>query len=105
MKMSWWPSSLLGRCLVAYARHHGLIAMAAFLAYHTDYGKVVRSTPWDANGLCQAFLVSPDLAGRGGGMVLVPRAAGEAFSAFWRGDLTHDWSSTDGLTLRVESLP
>jgi hypothetical protein len=105
MTMSWWLSGLLGRCLVAYARHHGLTAMAAFLAYQTDYAKVVRRTSWAAHGLSQAFLVSPDLARRGGGMVLVPRALGEAFAVFWRGGLTHDWSSTDGLTLRVESLP
>ncbi len=101
----WWPPGLLGRCLVAYAAHHRLTNMVGFLAGHTEYAMVVRAASWHTNGVSQAVLISPTLARRGGAMVVVPRAAGEAFSAFWRGDLTADWVSTDGLRMHLEELP
>ncbi len=104
LNRAWWPPGLLGCCLVAYAAYHGLTEMVAFLGGHTAYAAVARTASWHMNGFSQAVLISPNRAGRGGAMVVVPRAAGEAFSAFWRGDLTADWVSTDGLKVDAEAL-
>jgi len=105
MRIGWWPNGILSRCLINYnyAQHHGLNAMVAFLASCTDYSKVARRTSWSTHGI-SAILVSPAFAHEGAAQMVVPRAAGEAFSAFWRNSLTSDWSSTDGLSLNVEAL-
>ena len=104
MRMGWWPNDILGRCLITYAQRHDLMTMVAFLASCTDYAKVVRRTSWSTHGIGPAILVSPAFAGEGSAQTVVPRAAGEAFSAFWRHHLTPDWASTDGLTLNLEAL-
>ena len=96
-----WPQGLLEDCLVAAARALGCRQVAAFCASTTGYAQVIRRTQWAAAGL-QATLVSPEAAGRGGAMVLVPRASGEALAATLAGSLTSGWRSSDGLAVTTE---
>jgi len=50
----------------------------------------------DSENLKHAFLVTAVSAG-GGAVRKVPRALGQAFTAFGRGELNPDWRSSDGL--------
>jgi hypothetical protein len=99
-----WPANLLQHCLASFAQRHGLRNMVAFLSSSSDYAELIRSTAWQAAGMERAFLVSPRFDGVGSAQQRVPRATGEAFSAYWRRDLHRDWASSSGLALGVEKL-
>lgn len=103
MKKSWWPNSLIGRCLAAYAKQRGISALVAFTATSTHYAKVVKDGPWSDAGL-DAYLIVPNSRGAQVGQRSVSQAIGEAFSAFWQRDLTPQWTSTHGLSVQVTPL-
>jgi hypothetical protein len=98
-----WPRGLLEECLVTVARRLGATRAVAFCARSTGYAELVRRTPWKRNGF-EATLAFPELEGRGGAQVLVPRASGEAFGALLRGQLDASWRSGDGLPLATERV-
>ena len=95
-RLSWWPDQVVGRALGALARARGLSSMVAFLAASTEYAGVVRDVRWADYGVHDAFLLSPRSGAGQGAQVLVPRALGQALSAFLRRDLRPDWMSSDG---------
>ena len=98
-----WPEGLVARCLGAYAESIDATAVVGVLAGTTAYAKVFREVRWPAT-VERAWLVSPDLHG-GGAQVKVPRAIGEALAEIANGrSLPADWSSSDGVPLRVEAL-
>jgi hypothetical protein len=98
-----WPPGLLRRCLEAVVRSLEHARVLAFCARTTNYAKVVREVRWRQLGV-DASLVTPEMGGRGGGMVLVPRASGEAIRAAYAGTLTSQWRSSDGIANTIETL-
>lgn len=101
--LSAWPPRLLQDCLVALSQRLGAERVLAFCSGSTDYAQLVRQTPWGQAGL-EAALGSPDMGGRGGAQVLVPRASGEALSAALAGRLGSPRASSDGVAMRTETL-
>jgi hypothetical protein len=101
--LSAWPRRLLQDCLVALSQRLGAERVLAFCSGSTDYARLVRQTPWGQAGL-EAALASPDMDGRGGAQVLVPRASGEALGAALAGRLGSPRASSDGVALRTEIL-
>ena len=99
-----WPRGLLEGCLPAAVRHMDAHQVIAFCARTTSYGKLLRRVDWRRHGV-GARIVSPQTDGRGGAQVLVPRALGEALSAYLHAELTPQWRSSDGTPLAVETLP
>lgn len=97
-----WPRGLLSECLVAVTRALGCSTVTAYCAATTGYAKVFRQARWRDGGL-EARLVSPELDGRGGAMVLVPRALGEALTAATAGRLDPSWRSSDGVRVDVSA--
>ena len=98
-----WPPGLLAECLEAVMASVDASRLLAFCARTTAYAQLVRGLPWEATGV-DACLVSPELLGRGGAQVLVPRAVGEALRATLANQLTSMWRSGDGLAVKVERL-
>jgi hypothetical protein len=101
--LSDWPSGLLERCLLALAKHFGVTQVVSFCAHTTGYSKLLRRVPWRTGGI-DAIAISPYLEHAGGAQVFVPRASGEALSAFLAGRLTAGWRSSDGVPIRTERL-
>lgn len=101
---SWWPDQVVERALAAYARQLGVRGMVALLPATTHYAEVVRRTDWAGVGLELAVLASPDARGRDGAQRAVPKAAGEAYTAFLHHDLHPGWYSSEGLPLRATRL-
>jgi hypothetical protein len=95
-----WPRALLEDCLASIAEHLGVDQVLASCARSTDYAHLVRRVPWPVG--VEALLVSPEMGGRGGAQVLVPRASGEAINAVLENALAVDWTSSDGIELRTE---
>lgn len=96
-----WPPETLEDCLVAATQALGARKVVAFCARTTDYAELVRRTRWSKHGI-EAWLASPDIAARGGALVLVPQACGQALDAFLDGELHHRWVSTSGVSVVVE---
>ena len=101
--LSDWPSGLLERCLLALAEHFGVTQVVSFCARTTGYSKLLRRVSWGTGGI-DAIAISPYLEHPGGAQVFVPRASGEAFSAFSQGRLPAGWRSSDGVPIRTERL-
>lgn len=98
-----WPRGLLERCLVALASGLAVDQVVALCARSTGYAELVRRAPWKRAGI-EAVLVAPEMQGRGGAQVLVPRAAGEALAAMVQGSLPLAWQSTDGVGVQMKRL-
>lgn len=98
-----WPEGLLQTCLLEVARDLGSASVVALCSRTSDYAALVRSTPWGRIGV-SATLATPDLMGRRGAQVLVPRATGEALASLFTGELEADWSSSDSVPLEWERL-
>ena len=98
-----WPRGLLAECLEAVTACVDASRLLAFCARTTAYAQLVRELLWEATGV-DARLVSPDLFGRGGAQVLVPRASGEALRAALADELTSPWRSSDDIEVMVERL-
>ena len=96
-----WPTGLLEECLVSVATSLKCQAAMAFCASSTGYAKVVRRAKWGDAGL-RATLVSPNPAGRGGAMVLVPRTCGEALTSALDGTLGRSWIGSDGIGITMK---
>lgn len=97
-----WPAGLLEESLLAVTEAANRTSVVAFCAASTGYGKLVRRTSWSTKGI-DATLVSPDVRGRGGAMVLVPRALGQAVAAWLQQRPLG--ASTDGIDVVAERLP
>jgi len=102
-KRSDWPPGLLRRCVEAIVTSLGVARVLAFCSRTTDYATVVREVGWRRLGV-EASLITPDLGGRGGGQVFVPRASGEAIRDAFANTLTSQWRSSDGLGNAIERL-
>lgn len=98
-----WPSDLLEQCLLEVTRALDCARVVALCADTSDYARLVRRTPWKRLGI-DVRLGCPDMAGRGGAQLLVPRAMGEALSALATGGIDEGWSSGDGVSLVWERL-
>ena len=97
-----WPRGLVARCLGAYAESIEATTVVGLLAGTTAYAKVFRDVRWPPT-VENVWLVSPELEG-GGAQVKVPRAIGEAVAEIAEGGcLPEDWTSSDGVPLRVEA--
>lgn len=96
-RLSDWPPGLLAELLVEEATRVRATAVVAFTGATTDYGRLVRQTPWHRAHVGQVSLISVAVTG-GGAMVKVPRGLGQAFRCFW--DPTGPWPDGVG----VESL-
>lgn len=102
-RRSWWPDRIVERSVAAYAAEVEAEIVVAFLSSSTEYAKVIRGVRW-GDGVRKAHLLTPDNEGRGGAQRAVPRASGEAFDAFVRGELSEDWRSNEGLRIATETL-
>jgi hypothetical protein len=98
-----WPAGLLEECLMSVAKSLNCRAAMAFCASSTGYAKVIRRAKWGDAGL-QATLVSPNPAGRGGAMVLVPRTCGEALISALAGTLGRSWIGSDGIGITMKDF-
>jgi hypothetical protein len=98
-----WPEGLLEQCLVQVAHHFDVRNVIGFCAQSTGYAELLRRIAW-ARCPLKGWLATPELGGRGGAQVLVPRASGQAFDAFLAGNLHDRWTSTDGVPVRVRRL-
>jgi hypothetical protein len=98
-----WPRGMLADCLEAVVASVDASRVLAFCARSTAYAQLVREVPWSAKGV-DGRLVSPELLGRGGAQVLVPRALGESFRAAAAEELTSPWRSGDGVAVMAERL-
>lgn len=98
-----WPRGLLEACLVDVASRLAVERVVALCARTTGYAELVRRVPWTRSGI-EAVLLSPEMGGRGGAQVLVPRAAGEALVAMVEGEFSAQWRSTDGVPVEMERL-
>lgn len=98
-----WPPGLLRRCLEAVVRSLEPARVLAFCARTTNYARIVREVRWRQLGV-DASLIMPEMGGRGGGMVFVPRASGEAIRAAYADTLTTQWRSSDGIANIIEPL-
>jgi hypothetical protein len=98
-----WPRGLLAACLEAVTAAVDASRMLAFCARTTAYAQLVREVPWNAKGV-DAGVVTPELFGRGGAQVLVPRALGEALGAAFANELTSPWRSSDDVEVTLERL-
>jgi hypothetical protein len=104
-KLSWWPSNVVGDSIGAYALARGLNTLVAFLAASTDYARVVARISAASAGLDRIYLISADVSGRGGAQRIVPRALGEATASFLRHELQPGWTSSDGVSLALHTVP
>jgi hypothetical protein len=101
-KLSRWPRGLLQDCLLAVCPSLRVNRVRAFCAATTGYGELVRSVPWPKK--MDVYLISPDMAGRGGAQVLVPRALGEALAAGLDDRLHIPMVSSDGVAVKGRKL-
>jgi hypothetical protein len=97
LKPSWWPRSILQRCLLAYANEHGIHSVRAFASATTSYRRVLQTIFWRDAGIDDALLLTPQAAP--GGMVKSPATIGEALDALSKGVLYEGWRSSYGLGL------
>ncbi len=98
-----WPGGLVTRCLGAYAESIKATTVVGLLAGTTAYAKVFREVRWPPT-VEDVWPVSPELDG-GGAQVKVPRVIGEALAKIADGgSLPEDWTSSDGVPLRVEAV-
>lgn len=99
-----WRRGLIEETLASYASSNGLTKVVAFQSRTTHYPTVTRRTGWASAGVESALLMSPITTSGSGAMSTVPRALGEAFEAWWRGQLQQGWRSSAGLSLSAETL-
>jgi hypothetical protein len=90
--------------MLATAQHIGTQHVLAFCPRTTGYADLLRHVAWGSSGI-EAVLAAAELSGRSGAQVLVPRASGEALSAFLEGRLVAGWLSSDGIPIYLERLP
>ncbi len=88
-----WPPQLLEECLMEVAQACRVQEVVALCAQTTDYAELIRRAPWSQRGI-DAWLASPNMAGRGGAQALVPQACGQALGAF-----------IDGLPVKLRLKP
>jgi hypothetical protein len=98
-----WPRGLLAECLEAVTAAVDASRLLAFCARTTAYAQLVREVPWEATGV-DVRVVTPELFGRGGAQLLVPRALGEALRAALADELTSPWRSGDDIEVTLERL-
>ena len=96
---SWWPRGVIQEALSAYALRHRLKHVRAIVSATTAYRRIVERTDWQAAGVEDAVLITPEAVG--GAMRKAPRAQGEILVRLAEGSLPDGWSSSDGL--RAES--
>lgn len=97
-----WPRGLLEACLDEVTAALGVTSAISFCGRSTGYAELMRR--FGRSAQMDVVSVSADLAGRGGAMVLAPRAAGEAFDAYLGGKLKEGWRSSDGVDVRIERI-
>ena len=99
-----WPNRLVQRCLAAHATHAGAKTVIGLLSRTTEYAQWFREVHWP-QAIEEVYLVSPVARSRSGAQIAVPRATGEALAAIARRQrLSPDWTSSDGLHVRVTPL-
>ena len=98
-----WPAGLLEECLAAAAEALDVRNVVAFCARTTAYAELVRRAAGSMNRI-DAWLVRPEMTGRGGAQVLVPEACGQAVAAFLDRKLDGRWLSSRGVPVRVERV-
>lgn len=98
-----WPRGLIEDCLLAVADRLRVERVVGFCARTTGYADVVRRAAKRTRDL-EVVLVSPEMHGRGGAQVLVPRALGEAIGALLDGRLSSRWYSSDGIEVVSERV-
>ena len=97
-----WPNGLVGRCVAEFAHSVKATTVVGLFAATTQYAKVLRNTSWPKS-VVQVFQVSPERTT--GAMRKAPRAQGEALATISRDHrLRSDWTSSDGLRMRVTKL-
>lgn len=94
-----WPAGLLADCLDQIVGRTKASAVVSFCSTSTGYGDFVRR--YRSRASVPVREVTANMGGRGGAMVLVPRASGEALDAYLRGELADGWQSSDGLRITV----
>lgn len=94
-----WPKGLLESCLEEIVERAGATSVVSFCARSTDYAELVRRI--ERRATVPVVHVSANLEGRGGAMVLAPRAAGEALDAFLNNSLADGWRGSDGVRVDV----
>ena len=82
----------------------GAEELVAFCARTTSYRQLLHRVDWHRHGI-GAKVISPQLDGRPGAQMLVPRALGEALSAYLRDELPRGWRSSHGVPFTVQPLP
>lgn len=98
-----WPHGLVEECLLAVAERIGVEGILGFCARTTGYADVVRGAAERTRDV-EVVLVSPEMHGRGGAQVLVPRATGEAIGALLEGSSRRAGTPPPGSRLfRTES--
>jgi hypothetical protein len=97
LEPSWWPHQILERCLLAYARHHGISSVRAFASRTGPYVKVLQRVPWWEAGVSDALLMIP----QSGTSHTSPASQGEAIRALRERRLATGWRSSYGLGLLV----
>jgi hypothetical protein len=101
LRPSWWPSRLLERVLLAYARQQSIRSVRAFASATSTYSAVLARVPWCDAGVADALLLMPE-AGPGG-TLKSPSTIGQALCALRDGTLTGDWRSSYGLRVAIRS--
>lgn len=92
---SWWPPGVIESALSAYTLRHRLEHVRAIVSATTTYRRIVERTDWQAAGVEDAVLITPEAAG--GAMRKAPRGQGEILVRLAEGGLPEGWSSSDGL--------
>lgn len=101
-KASLWPRGVIEDALSAYALRHRLKHVRAIVSATTAYRKIVERTDWQAAGVEDAILITPQTAG--GAMRKAPRAQGEILVRLSEGCLPKGRSSSDGLGAESQRL-
>ena len=96
---SWWPSNILERVIIAYAKRQELTSVRALVSATSSYRTVLNRVPWRDEGFDDAMLLTPH-AGKGG-TFKSPATIGQALCLLADGTLTADWESSYGLGLDV----
>ncbi|WP_292532507.1 hypothetical protein [Methylocystis sp.] len=94
---SWWPNRLIERALVAYAQHHEIASVRAFVSATGPYATVLKRVRWGEAGIDDALMLTPEP--EPGGMRRSPATQGQALAALRDGVLSPAWRSSYGLGL------
>jgi hypothetical protein len=86
-----WPSGLLADVIAAYANQYRLSRARVFAAGTTPYARFLEKVPWNAIGLTDVILYSPERTT--GAQKKAPRSLGEAVVSIITGEFGDDWRS------------